>query len=234
MHKLKILITGSAVLLFLLVFSPDAFGYSGIGIVDCDSYLNMRESPTTSAKIIDKLYPGTKISIESTSKGWHKITYNGKTGWVCGDYVSLNSPVKLSSRSSDSPSSSENSDKAQEIVDYAKKFLGTKYSYGGSSTKGFDCSGLTQFVFSKFGISLNRTASTQVSQGTPVKRDDLKKGDLVFFDTNGGHNSYSHVGIYIGDNKFIHAESGSVRRVVISSLTGYWSRTYMTARRIIK
>jgi N-acetylmuramoyl-L-alanine amidase len=63
---------------------------------------------------------------------------------------------------------------------------------------------------------------------------DLKPGDLVFFDTNGGHNNITHVGIYIGDSKFVHAESGSVRSVRISSLyESYYARNYMTARRIV-
>jgi cell wall-associated NlpC family hydrolase len=228
MFKLKTLMLSSAMLLLLVLLPCSAYAYNGTGIVKCSDYLNLRQSPSTSATILDKLNPETKISIEDSSNGWYKTTYNGKSGWVSSDYVSTQSlfvPI-LSSRG--------DSDIAQKIADYAQKFVGVRYVYGGESPKGFDCSGLTQYVFSNFGIKLNRTASSQTSQGTVIKESDLKMGDLVFFDTDGGHNSITHVGIYLGNDKFIHAESGSVRSVSVSDLgESYYARNFMTARRII-
>lgn len=119
----------------------------------------------------------------------------------------------------------------QEIVAYAKKLLGIRYVYGGSSTKGFDCSGFVSYVFEHFDVTLERASRDMGSSGTAVKKTDLQPGDLVFFDTNGGLNGINHVGIYIGSNKFIHASSSLGRKVTISSLGDrYYSGHYMRAR----
>jgi cell wall-associated NlpC family hydrolase len=85
------------------------------------------------------------------------------------------------------------------------------------ATKGFDCSGFVSYVFKKFGITLQRTSAGMGNGGKPVEKSALKPGDLVFFDTNGGLNRINHVGIYIGDGKFIHASSYLGRKVTISS-----------------
>lgn len=120
--------------------------------------------------------------------------------------------------------------KGTQVVNYAYKFLGKPYVYGAAGPNAFDCSGLTQYVFSKLGVNLSRTTYTQVGEGTKVNRSDLKPGDLVFFNTQG---STSHVGIYIGNGEFIHAPRTG-KPVMISSLSdGYYSEKYSTARRII-
>lgn len=122
----------------------------------------------------------------------------------------------------------------QDIINYAKKLLGIKYRWGGTTTKGFDCSGYVKYVYNKFGISLSRTSRSQAKNGTYVKKANLKVGDLVFFDTNGGKNRINHVGIYMGGGKFIHSSS-SHSKVVVSSLnSGFYAKTYMTARRVFK
>lgn len=120
--------------------------------------------------------------------------------------------------------------KGTQVVNYAYKFLGKPYVYGAAGPNAFDCSGLTQYVFSKLGVNLSRTTYTQVGEGTKVNRSDLKPGDLVFFNTQG---STSHVGIYVGNGQFIHAPRTG-KPVMISSLSdGYYSEKYSTARRII-
>ncbi len=120
--------------------------------------------------------------------------------------------------------------KGTQVVNYAYKFLGKPYVYGAAGPNAFDCSGLTKYVFSKFGVNLSRTTYTQVGEGTKVNRNDLKAGDLVFFNTEG---SISHVGIYIGNGEFIHAPRTG-KPVMVSSLSdGYYSQRYATARRII-
>ena len=112
------------------------------------------------------------------------------------------------------------------VVSYAKQLLGCKYVYGGTSTKGFDCSGFTQYVYKHFGINLNRTAAAQYSNGKSVT--ELQAGDLVMF----GKSGINHVGIYIGGNTFIHAANPS-RGVTTDSLsTGYYKTNYVGARRI--
>jgi cell wall-associated NlpC family hydrolase len=120
--------------------------------------------------------------------------------------------------------------KGNEVVNYAYKFLGKPYVYGAAGPNAFDCSGLTQYVYNKFGICLSRTTYSQVSEGTRVNRNDLRPGDLVFFNTEG---SISHVGIYIGNGEFIHAPRTG-KPVMVSSLSdGYYSQSYATARRVL-
>lgn len=234
MSKLKALMLCSAILFVLVLLPRNAYAYSGTGVVNCTGYLNVRQSPSTSAKIVDKLYPETKVSIQESTNGWYKINYNGINGWVYGAYVSTESPAPSAAAATPVLSSRGSTDKAQKIAEFAQKYIGVRYVYGGESPSGFDCSGLTQYVYGSFGISLERRASYQVRQGTAVSKSDLQTGDLVFFDTDGGHNSISHVGIYIGNSRFIHAESGGPRRVRISSLNeSYYARNYMTARRVM-
>lgn len=121
----------------------------------------------------------------------------------------------------------------QDIIDYARKFLGIKYRWGGTTTKGFDCSGYVKYVYKKFSVALSRTSRGQAKNGTYVKKANLKVGDLVFFDTNGGKNRINHVGIYTGGGKFIHSSS-SHSKVVVSSLnSGFYAKAYMTARRVL-
>ncbi|MFC5529055.1 C40 family peptidase [Cohnella yongneupensis] len=110
------------------------------------------------------------------------------------------------------------------------KLIGVDYHYGGTSTKGFDCSGFTQYVYKQLGIDLLRSSRDQATQGKKVSKDNLRPGDLVFFKTNG--RTISHVGIYVGDGKFAHA---SVRRgITISSLSEKAYRNiFVTARRVM-
>ncbi len=127
----------------------------------------------------------------------------------------------------------DNESVAQKIIDYAKRFLGVKYVWGGSSPKGFDCSGFVKYVFDNFGIGLARTSTAQAAEGTGVTKANLRMGDLVFFDTNGGKNGINHVGIYIGDGKFIQSSSGSMDVVISSVSEGFYKNTYMKARRVL-
>ena len=233
MYKLRIIILSSAVLFMFVFFSVAAYAASSTGTVECSGYLNIRQSPGTNYKIIGKIYPGTKITIEGISNGWYKIIYNGVNGWVSGEYVALDSSLEASSLKAAVPAG-ENSLTGQNIANYAQKFLGIRYIYGGDSPKGFDCSGFVQYVFKHFGIALERVADAQARQGTGIKKSELKPGDLLFFDTNGGHNGINHVGIYIGDGKFIHASSSrSHHRVTISEFDSFYAKSFMGARRLL-
>jgi len=112
-----------------------------------------------------------------------------------------------------------------EAATIAARYLGVPYRWGGASPSGFDCSGLVMYVYAQLGISLPHYTVAQYRMGVAVSRGQLQPGDLVFFDGLG------HVGIYIGQNQFIHApHTGDV--VKVSSITGWYAQTYVGARRI--
>lgn len=116
-----------------------------------------------------------------------------------------------------------------QLVELAKKQLGKPYSWGASSGKAFDCSGFVLYIYNSFHVSLPHSASAQFGSGTKVDKASLEPGDLVFFTTY--KKGPSHVGIYIGKNKFIHASSG-VDRVITSDLgESYYKSRYLGARR---
>lgn len=118
------------------------------------------------------------------------------------------------------------------VVDYAKNFLGAPYRWGASNGKSFDCSGFVLYVFKHFDIDLGHGADDQFATGTKVARTDLQKGDAVFFTTY--KKGASHVGIYIGNNKFIHASSSGGGVIITDLDTAYYKSRYIGARRYIK
>lgn len=124
------------------------------------------------------------------------------------------------------------SSSADEFIEYAKEFIGAPYAYGGIAPEGFDCSGFTQYVSANFGGYLPHSSREQYNYGISVKKADLKPGDLVFFGASDGSGTIGHVGIYVGEGKFIHAPqaNGSVK---ISNLSNvYFYKNYYGAKRM--
>lgn len=198
-------------------------------VVKCSSTVNFRSAASTSSTILGELKNGTAVTVLSTSNGWSKVSYAGKTGYISADYL-----VTASSGTAISPSNTAASvsisAKRQSVLNYAAQFLGVPYVYGGSTPSGFDCSGFTSYVFKNTVGSIPRVAQAQYDATTRVSRDDLLPGDLVFFGSS--TSSISHVGIYVGSNQFIHAPStGDV--VKYSSLTGSYATRYQGAGHVI-
>jgi len=123
----------------------------------------------------------------------------------------------------------------KKLLDYAKFFKGGKYVWGGTSPKGFDCSGYVQYLYKKQHINLPRTAWSQSKQGIPVDKAHLEKGDLLFFLTDKKRGiPITHVGIYLGNGEFIHAASKK-KGIIISPIThGHYADIFVTARRVLK
>ena len=186
------------------------------------SAVNMRSQPSSDSDLVYQLGYGEKAYIIGFNCGWYKVQYNGSTGYIRSDLMELTEkPIYNSTGSYISA--------GQELVNYAMNFLGTPYVWGGTTTSGFDCSGFTKYVYQQFGYTINRTAAQQLGNGYSVS--SLEPGDLVFFNnTYSTSAAASHVGIYIGDNQFIHAASGGVKITSLSD--SYYSSRYIGARRI--
>lgn len=211
----SILIAGSVVLNSLSVFAVEK------GRVKCD-VLNVRVSPNTECEIIERMTTGTTFDIIYTDNGWYNIRMNNSiTGFVNADYV-----AKLSE------SAAQASEVGALIAQNAHNYIGYPYVYGSSGPSSFDCSGFTTYLFKQQGYSLPRTSRDQGEFGEYVEKSDLIPGDLVFF-SNRSDKTINHVGLYIGNNEFIHA-STSLRGVVKDSLnSNYYTNHYITARRVL-
>ena len=185
--------------------------------------LNFRFKPGTDSAIIAVIPAYTKILVNSDAgNGWAEITFNGVKGYSSFQYISYD--LSLAS----SPASTM----GEQVVEYAKQFLGKPYVYGGNGPNGFDCSGFTKYVYSKFGISLNRVAADQINNGVYVDKSSLMPGDLVLFaNTSSGY--IGHVGIYVGNNQFIHASTNTYT-VRIDNLNGYYGGVHHSSRRIFQ
>lgn len=120
--------------------------------------------------------------------------------------------------------------RGQQIIAYARQFLGVPYVWAGRSPGGFDCSGFVSYVLSQFGVSVPRMADEQFEVGMRVARNDLQPGDLVFFTTY--EPGPSHVGLYIGGGQFIHASSGGGCVTITSLYSDYYQSRYLGARRL--
>lgn len=168
-----------------------------------------------SEKTSDKKKSSKKKTKKSTKKVAQKVSTVKKVDTV----KKTSKPVKLPS----------NKELGKQIAAYAKQFVGNPYKRGGTSlTKGADCSGFTQSVFKHFGIKLSRTAASQSSHGVKVPYSKLEPGDLIFYNTNG--RGISHVAIYIGNNKIVHAQTPK-DGIGIDNMN---VMTKVTARRVVK
>ena len=136
-----------------------------------------------------------------------------------------------SNSSSSGRRSSGSQDEAGDLIMNAMSLIGLSYRFGGNSpTQGLDCSGFMQYIFKRsMGITLPRTSAEMATVGQQVDRANLKPGDMVFFGSGG---RVSHVGMYIGNDRFIHAPRTG-RDIEITSMSGnYWKSRYITARRV--
>lgn len=207
------------------------------------SGLRVRQGPGTNYPILATVSDGTQYAITGKTNGWYQINYNGRTGYVSADYIlekdqngTLTSPAPDSEIGSEigtiAPPESFDGELAQRIVDYALQFKGYPYVYGNEGPTSFDCSGLTWYVYKQFGYSLYRSSRDQINNGTAVLKAELQLGDLVFFSKNGSYPT--HVGLYIGEGKFIHASTPESGVKIDSLYSSYYdSDYYLGARRII-
>ena len=199
--------------------------------VTSDVGVNLRKEASISSEILDTIPSNEYADFLLEDKGWTKVKYNGKVGYISSSFVTLADKKDVTVDKEQTLQGNQVT--ADELIEFAKLHLGKPYIYGSANLNvGTDCSGFTYAVFKHFGINLNRVSRDQYLNGTPVEKSNLKAGDLVFFanDTK----NISHVGIYIGENQYIHSTDGKSKAVIISSLeTDYSRKTYYGARRIL-
>jgi cell wall-associated NlpC family hydrolase len=187
------------------------------------STLNVRTGPSTSYSKMHMLWKGNRVRVIGQTSGWYKVRLSdGRTGWVSGAYLKLDAAAGTRQQ------------KINTVIASAKSLLGTPYVWGGTSLEdgGFDCSGLTKYVYAKAGINLNRISADQAKQGYAVARANVQPGDLLFY-SFADDGRISHVGIYIGDGRMIHSpKTGDVVKVT-DITTAYWENIFVTARRVI-
>lgn len=217
------------------------------GVVDTEElsvYADAAENET--AEPTATLTGGARIEVSAFQHGWFAVKSGDIEGFVSGDSLDLTlekeapkpvvkAPAKTEEKKTDDKTETTVvNGSGNDIAAYAMQFVGVPYAYGGASPSGFDCSGFTRYVFAHFGVKLPHGATPQLNSGVEVSRDNLQPGDLVFFQgTYATSSAASHCGIYIGDGQFIHSASSGNRGITISSLNdSYYSRHYLTARRV--
>ena len=187
----------------------------------CD-FLNIRKGPGVDNSVIGKAYTNQDVKVlEMNNNGWYRVQISdGTEGWVSGAYVSI---------------AGENvatKDSVKKVIDIAYKQQGKTYRWGSAGPSSFDCSGFTSYVYKQgANVNLPRVSREQATVGKQVNRNQLQAGDLLFFTSFGS--GINHVGMYIGDSKFIHSpQAGDV--VKIDKLdSSYYSKTFVTARRVL-
>lgn len=193
-------------------------------IVSVDT-ASLRTGPSLDHSVISPIYKGRWMKVLGASGDWRHVKLaSGTKGWVHQDLLRVLTPTATAVRFSRSVASRSSS-----LIRTAMGYRGTPYRFGARGGGAFDCSGFTSHLFAKAGSPLPRTAAEQFERGVPVSRDELKPGDLVFFKNTYKH-GVSHVGMFVGDGKFIHASSrGGVR---VDSLSGsYYLNHWAGARR---
>jgi cell wall-associated NlpC family hydrolase len=169
------------------------------------------------------------LACTKASQAWPLVLLAG-----CASVLPPSAPADFENQSaaSISPASRAHAATAREVAIRAVSYVGTPYRAGGSSPHaGFDCSGLVQYVYGRgAGIALPRTSQEMSRIGTPVRGEDLQPGDLVFFNTL--RRPYSHVGIYLGDHRFVHAPTAHGSVEIVDMRRRYWQSRFNGARRL--
>lgn len=196
--------------------------YSALGKVT-GSDVRFRAGASLSSAILGSVNTGDELTVTGVSGEWLRVKNSaGCEGYIHSTYVDCATGYVPAAGVS----------LGEQVVATAKQYLGCPYVWAGMSPSGFDCSGFVNYVYKLYGYSMNRVAQDIYSKdGTPVDKNSLQPGDLVFF--GWGASSVSHVGMYVGNGDFIHASSSSTG-VIISSLSEtYYTNRYVGAKRIL-
>lgn len=207
---------------------PDCDFPLGTATITSTTAVNLRANADTNSTILGEIPNGTSVSVLGVKGNWYKVQHNDKIGYMFSPYVYVNGRMATAQTSRDSSSGAEAT--RNKVLDYAASFIGTPYIYGGSSPKGFDCSGFTSYIYKNTVRSIPRTATAQRNALTNVSMNELKPADLVFFGSGG---SISHVGIYAGNGKFIHSPHTGSSVKYDTLWGGNYNRRFVAGGRVV-
>ncbi|MDO4594814.1 MAG: NlpC/P60 family protein, partial [Tissierellia bacterium] len=225
--------------------NTESSSYEFTGWVNTTS-LNVRSGRGTGYSIIDAVYQGDKLS-GVVKDGWLEFDHNGQTGYVNVDYLADYEvePVVIEEETEDQSYEEDTSSESDVGSSYApeasasgwaaasiaESLVGMPYVWGASSPSvGFDCSGLTSYVYSQLGVNISRSSYQQINNGYAVDASNLQPGDLVFFSYGSG---VDHVGMIVGsDGTFVHASSPGVGVVYGNVYSSHYQSVFVGARRI--
>lgn len=221
-----------------------------VAVRGTDGTLRLRSGAGDTTPIIDWVPEGWAVTIvagpqaDATGTPWYNVSYHGRTGGASARYLSdtaasqspppaITTPPPMPATAMSGPTATAATADARgaAIAALALRYLGTPYLWGGSTPAGWDCSGFVVYVVAQAtGQTLPRTTQAQIDAGTPIAPGDIRAGDLVFFaDTDGP--GITHVGIALGDGRFIHARSPATGTVITSLADPYYESHFAGARR---
>ena len=192
-----------------LVTGPEAVEYASSVVketatVNADG-LKLREDKSLDAPVYNMVAYGEQLEVVDKSDDWIGVKYDGKKLYVSAEYVSVGIQLKTALNMTEFLYGAGVSDVRMELCEYAKKFVGNPYVWGGTSlTKGADCSGFVMSVYAKYGVSLPHSSRAQANCGTRISMAEARPGDLVFYAKG---KRINHVGIYIGGGQIVNASS---------------------------
>lgn len=189
------------------------------------SSLNIRSGAGTSYAVTGSIKNGQSVTVLGNNNGWSKIKVGNGYGYVSSKYLSASKPAS-NGHNSEAINSSD-------LITFAKSFIGCEYVWGATGPLTFDCSGLTQYVFQHFGVSIPRVSADQYNSAKKVSRSDMKAGDLVFFSNSTSGGKIAHVGIYIGNGQMIHASSTKDNVCISSINSDYYNQHYVGSGRYL-
>lgn len=210
-----------------------------------------RSAADWSAAELGTIPEGTAVEVTGGTVGeWQPVNCNGTSGYIHASFISWDEAAATDTATTAAEPAAETASayrggnnqnnrrgnsgggSGQSIVNFASGYLGYPYVYAGAGPSGFDCSGFTMYVVQNtLGMDISHSVPTQYSMGTPVSQNQLQPGDLVFFE-NTFAPGLSHVGIYIGNGQFIHAENESTGVVISDLNSDYYSSHYYGAVRL--
>lgn len=211
-----------------------------------ENQVNLRKGPDSRYTKVTMANAGTQVDLIGKYKDWVRIRMpDGTKAWIFGDLLGATShvmrrvpstkdfpalPVSVARGGGNSPGLAS-IPASGDVASYAVQFVGSRYRWGGTSpSRGFDCSGLTSYVYAQNGVRLPRTAAQQYSTGVGARvgsMDSLAPGDLVFFANTGGKRGISHVAIYIGGGRMVHAMTPRYGVQVSNVYDGYWTSHFV-------